>query len=177
MRATLDPSELDAARSGDRRALEKVLGQSRQDLRRYAEYHCEVNDIEDAVQESLITASRKLMDLRQIEAFASWLFRIVKRECNRLKRLTRRSWGEPLGEDIAGPHYPEKAALARDLGQVLRTIPAHYRQVLLMRDLEGLSIEEICERTRLSKEAAKARLHRARALCRSLLMDPDPLPA
>jgi RNA polymerase sigma factor (sigma-70 family) len=162
-------ADLSAARDGDGGALERVLACSRTDLRRYAEYHCEVNDVEDAVQDSLFTVSRKLMDLRQLEAFASWLFRIVKRECNRYKRAKRALLQVPITEDIEGPHYPETKGLARDLARALQALPAHYRAVLLLRDLEGLSIDEICLRLGLTREAAKARLHRARGLAREYL--------
>src|SRR5262245_40414136 len=82
MELALVNSDLEAARMGDRRALERVLTSSRQNLRRYAEFHCIINDVEDAVQESLLLVSRKLCDLRELECFTSWLFRIVKRECN-----------------------------------------------------------------------------------------------
>ena len=162
-------ADLSAARDGDVHALERVLACSRQDLRRYAEYHCEVNDVEDAVQDSLFTVSRKLMDLRQLEAFASWLFRIVKRECNRYKRAKRALLQVPITEDIEGPHHPETKGLARDLARALQALPAHYRQVLLLRDLEGLSIDEISARLGLTRESAKARLHRARGLAREYL--------
>jgi RNA polymerase sigma factor (sigma-70 family) len=162
-------TDLEAARAGDMGALERVLRRSRQDLRRYAEYHCPVNDVEDAVQESLFTISRKLMDLRQLESFASWLFRIVKRECNRYKRAKRTFLHVPITEDIEGPHYPESKGLAKDLAAALQSLPAHYREVLLLRDMEGLSINEICAQLGLTRESAKARLHRARALAREYL--------
>ena len=117
--------DLEAARAGDRPALERVLGRSRQDLRRYAEHHCVVNDVEDAVQESLFTASRRLADLRQLECFASWLFRIVKRECNRLKRGLRALRQEPITEEHAR-HLVEddgaKAPAARELRIVATSI-------------------------------------------------------
>lgn len=161
--------DLLAARSGDPRALERVLARSRQDLRRYAEYHCPINDVEDAVQESLFTVSRKLMDLRQLECFASWLFRIVKRECNRYKRLKRSLLQVPITEDIEGPHYPESKGLARDVARALEALPAHYREIILLRDLDGLSLEELCTNLGLSLQAAKARLHRARSLAREYL--------
>ena len=163
--------DLIAARAGDRPALERVLGRSRQDLRRYAEHHCVVNDAEDAVQEALFTASRRLMDLRQLECFASWLFRIVKRECNRMKRGLRTLLQEPITEDIADTCTVEQRGLTRDLAMALESLPAHYREIVLLRDLEGLTIEELSERLGLTREATKARLHRARALAREYLKD------
>ena len=163
--------DLEAARAGDRPALERVLGRSRQDLRRYAEHHCVVNDVEDAVQESLFTASRRLADLRQLECFASWLFRIVKRECNRMKRGLRGFMHEPITEDIAEACRSESRGLARDIAAALESLPAHYRQIILLRDLEGLTIQELAEMLGLTREATKARLHRARALAREYLQD------
>lgn len=163
--------DLQAARAGDGAALERVLARSRQDLRRYAEHHCVVNDVEDAVQESLFTASRKLADLRQLESFASWLFRIVKRECNRMKRGWRRLLHEPVTEDIAAPCAVLGADLSRDVAAALESLPAHYREIVLLRDVEGLTIAEISARLGLSREASKARLHRARALAREYLQD------
>lgn len=164
-------TDLEAARAGDRPALERVLGRSRQDLRRYAEHHCVVNDVEDAVQESLFTASRRLTDLRQIESFTSWLFRIVKRECNRMKRGVRRLMQEPITEDIADTCTLEHRGLARDLAAAMESLPAHYREIVLLRDLEGLTIEELSLRLGLTREATKARLHRARSLAREYLKD------
>jgi RNA polymerase sigma factor (sigma-70 family) len=159
-----------SARSGDRKALERVLKVSRQDLRRYAEYHCGVNDIEDAVQESMLLVSRKIGDLRAIEAYASWLFRIVKRECNRLKRATRLLLMEPSDlEEIEGPHAPAPSGLVHDVAAALAALPQHYREIILLRDLEGLTTAEIAQSLSLHPEAAKARLHRARSLARQYL--------
>lgn len=169
---------LASARAGDRCALERVLARSRSDLRRYAEYHCAVNDVEDAVQESLILIARKLASLRELAAFNSWLFRIVKRECNRLKRATRLLLMEPSDlEEIDGPHYPAPTGLVRDIARTMAALPAHYREILLMRDLEGRSIAEIAEELSLHPEAAKARIHRARGLARQYLSPADAVPA
>lgn len=162
-------TDLESARAGDRPALERVLARSRQDLRRYAEHHCVVNDAEDAVQEALFTASRRMMDLRQLECFASWLFRIVKRECNRMKRGLRTFLHEPITDDIADTCVLEHRGLARDLAAAMESLPAHYREIVLLRDLEGLSINELSGRLGLTREATKARLHRARSLAREYL--------
>lgn len=165
--------QLERARGGDRPALERVLATSRPDLRRYAEYHCPINDVEDAVQESLLQVSRKLSGLRALEAYTSWLFRIVKRECNRIKRARRMLVLMPSLEEIDGPHYPAPDGILRDVAAALAAMPAHYREIILLRDVEGMTIAEIAARLDLHPEAAKARVHRARSLARQLL-SPEP---
>ncbi|PZO10130.1 MAG: RNA polymerase subunit sigma-24 [Lysobacteraceae bacterium] len=162
-------SDLEAARAGDRPALERVLTHSRQDLRRYAEHHCVINDAEDAVQEALFTASRRMADLRSLECFTSWLFRIVKRECNRLKRGVRGFMHQPITDDIADTCHVESRGLARDLAAAMESLPAHYREIVLLRDLEGMTLNELSQTLGLTIEATKARLHRARSLAREYL--------
>lgn len=168
--------DLMAARDGDAAALQRVLIVSRQNLRRYAEYHCVVNDAEDAVQESLLLVSRRIGDLRAVEAFTSWLFRIVKRECNRLKRGLRLLTGEAITEDLLPPTRFEPIELGHDVARVLETLPAHYRRILLLRDLEGMTIDELAAELELTPQAVKSRLHRARALAREYLRDDPTLP-
>lgn len=160
---------LEAAQNGDSIALAEVLANSRQDLRRYAEYHCVVNDVEDAVQESMILVFNRLGDLRQPEAFASWLFRIVKRECNRMRRGWRMLTNQEIDETIQPLSFREPNDLRMDIARVLKELPDHYRAILLMRDVEGLSLNETAERLGLELAATKSRLHRARMLARELL--------
>jgi RNA polymerase sigma factor (sigma-70 family) len=169
MELVLANGDLEAARTGDRLALERVLGQSRQNLRRYAEFHCIVNDVEDAVQESLLQVSRKLGSLRELECFASWLFRIVKRECNRLKRGRKLLTGQDIPECLLPVVYPDPVEWRQDVAAALESLPLHYREVILLRDLEGLTIEETAEQLGLSREAVKSRLHRARVVAREFL--------
>lgn len=164
-----NPQLLESARAGDLQALNQVLACSRQDLRRYAEHHCVVNDVEDAVQETLFTISRRLGDLRQLESFTSWMFRIVKRECNRMRRGWRMVTGSELDDAILPIEYPEPMDWRIQISRTLAEIPAHYREILLMRDIEGLSLEETAEQLQLTLPATKSRLHRARMLARELL--------
>lgn len=166
---TLPPQDLAAAHRGDRNALDRVLRHSRQHLRRYAEYHCVINDVEDAVQESLITLSRRLADLRLLECFTSWAFRIVKRECNRLKRARCQWRDEELREEILPPVQRDDLDLRHDCAAALESLPAHYRQVILLRDVEGLAIAEIAAQLSTTPETVKARLHRARVMAREYL--------
>lgn len=165
-----DPSMVTAARDGDAAALEHLLAHSRTQVVRYAERHCGVHDVEDAVQETLIQASRHIGSLRAIEAFAGWLFRIVKRECDRLKRAWRLNIHDYAPElPLPEPVFRPVEDLRVDIVAALQSLPQHYRDVLLLRDAEELSIEEIAERLGETRLAIKARLHRARVLVREYL--------
>ncbi len=164
-----DIDDIVAARDGDIAALQRVLISSRQNLRRYAEYHCVVNDAEDAIQECLIQVSRRIGDLRVPESFASWIFRIVKRECNRLKRGLRMLTGDAITDDIQPLRHFEPVDLRHDVAAALESLPIHYREIILLRDVEGMSIQEIASRLEITPEATKSRLHRARMLAREYL--------
>ncbi|MGD9584865.1 MAG: RNA polymerase sigma factor [Lysobacterales bacterium] len=161
-----------AAQAGDLQALEQLLRQSRQDLRRYAERHCGINDVEDAIQETLFVASQRIGDLRSLESFNSWLFRIIKRECHRLRRGWRMLTNQEIDEQIQPVVTPESGEWRIDIGRMLATLPPHYRTILLLRDIEGLPLEVMAERLGLSLAATKSRLHRARLLARDVLMAP-----
>lgn len=169
----IDPALIAAAQAGDADALNQVLSRSRQDLRRYAEYHCGINDVEDAVQETLFMASRRLSDLRSVESFTSWLFRIVKRECNRMRRGWRMVTNQEDDERIAPVVTPAPMEWRLQISRMLAEIPPHYRVILLLRDVEGLPLEDIATRLELSLPATKSRLHRARMVARELLADPN----
>lgn len=165
-----DPQMVTAARDGDAGALERLLAHSRSQVLRYAERHCVVHDVEDAVQETLIQCSRHIGQLRAIDAFAGWMFRIVKRECDRMKRAWRLHVHDyapelPLPEPVVRP----AEELRCDIVAALQSLPLHYRDVLLLRDAEELTIEEIAERLGETRLAVKARLHRARVLVREYL--------
>ncbi|MCB1553712.1 MAG: RNA polymerase sigma factor [Xanthomonadales bacterium] len=170
MTASFTANDIEAARGGDAGALARLLGAERRKVVRYAERHCSVNDIEDAVQETLLIASRQIRQLRVVEAFNGWLFRIVKRECDRMKRFWRTHVHDydperPMEQPVQVP----VDELRQDLLCAIESLPAHYREVLLLRDVQEYTIDEICAATELTREAAKARLHRARVLVREYL--------
>jgi RNA polymerase sigma factor (sigma-70 family) len=63
------------------------------------------------------------------------------------------------------PHFE----LSIDLARAFESLPDHYREVVLLRDVEELTINEIAERLGRSREAVKGNLHRARLLLREYL--------
>ena len=60
--------------------------------------------------------------------------------------------------------------LRLDLSRAIQSLPEHYRTVIVMRDLEELSIDEICAVLALTRESVKARIHRARLMIREYLV-------
>lgn len=160
------PELISAAQNGDPAAIDQLLTTCQIRVRRYARKHCEASDVDDAVQETLLVISRKIKALKAPAAFASWVFIIVKRECGKLYRAMFRH--APLTEDLL-----EQALVCRtdnelrvDLIRALETLPEHYREVLLLRDFEGLTIVEISVRLMEPSGAVKSRLHRAREALR-----------
>ena len=142
------------------------------DARRYARRHCHVSDIDDAVQESLLIISRKVTGLKAAVAFSSWLFTVIKRECQKLKRMMFKH--EPLEDGVAEQQLACRTddALRIDLAHALGSLPAHYLEVVLLCDFEELTIAEIAKRLGEQPGAIKSRLHRARKLVREYLLSP-----
>lgn len=161
-----------AAQTGDQAAISRLLAVCQADARRYARRHCHVSDIDDAVQESLLIISRKVTGLKAAVAFSSWLFTVIKRECRKLERMMFRH--EPLEDDVAEQQLACRTddALRIDLAHALESLPAHYLEVVLLRDFEELTIAEIAERLDEQPGAIKSRLHRARELVREYLLSP-----
>lgn len=161
-----------AAQTGDPAAIGRLLTVCQADARRYARKHCHVSDVDDAVQESLLIISRKVKGLKAAAAFSSWLFTVIKRECRKLERMMFKT--DPIDEDLVEHQLLCKTDhdLRIDLAAALESLPAHYLEVVLLRDFEELTIGEIAERLGEQAGAVKSRLHRARELVREYMLGP-----
>ncbi|RQS25292.1 sigma-70 family RNA polymerase sigma factor [Burkholderia sp. Bp8992] len=163
-----------AAQTGDAVAITRLLAVCQADARRYAYKHCHASDVDDAVQESLLIISRKVGGLKAAAAFSSWLFTVIKRECRKLSRMMFKH--DPLPDEVAEElmlHRPDDA-LRIDLAHALESLPAHYLEVVLLRDFEELTIAEIATRLGEQPGAVKSRLHRARELVREYMIGTEP---
>ena len=161
---------LKAARAGDADAINRVLVLCQPDIRRYAQRNCMISDVDDAIQESLLILSRRIGSLRLVAAFSSWLFRVVRHECHRMARKALRTdpWDDERAEAYLSIHSSEE--LRHDLAAALESLPPHYREILMLRDIEELTIDEIATQLGVSRAATKSRLHRARRLTREYLL-------
>ncbi len=166
-----EPQLVEAACGGDAAAVEKLLVVCQPDLRRFARRACSNGaDAEDAVQIALWQLYRKIGALRTAAAFASWLFRIIERECYRLLRA--RGKLQPLDESLDDVlrQQPLPLALRKDLIAAIAALPEPYRKILILRDIDELTAPEAASQLGISIDAAKSRLHRARALVRDNLL-------
>ncbi len=136
-------------------------------------------DVEEATQDTFLQAWRNLDRFRGDAAVFTWLYRIAVNEA--LARLRRKrvqttdidelAETAPLAADPA--HEPEPAAEAAELHGFLavciRRLPPDYRAPLVLRDVIGLSNQEVADVLELSVAAAKSRIHRARMQVRAEL--------
>lgn len=176
-----DDDLLEAARSGDSAALGRLLDRAAPRIFRFGMKMCgDPEDAKDVLQETLLAASRNVRSFRGDSALSTWLFTIARSFC--LKKRRRSKFAPPeqslFSEDIADEtaaledpaHTPEQASEQRELGaaleQAIRALNPAYREVLVLRDVEGLSAPEVAGVLGTSVEAVKSRLHRARLFVR-----------
>lgn len=165
-----DLALVEAARAGEPRALEHLLAHARPELKRYAFRSCLISDVDDAVQEALLVLSRSVTSLRHARAWSRWTFRIIRRECHRLARVTLRQdiWDDDRTEAALAGRSED--GLRRDVAAAIESLPDSYREVVVLRDLEELAIREIAARLGTTTAAVKGRLHRAREMIREYLL-------
>ncbi|RJO79373.1 RNA polymerase sigma factor [Nocardia panacis] len=160
-----------AAVEGDAGSIAALVSGSYPHVRRFARTLCaSPEDAEDAAQEALIVLYRKIGTLRATGALAAWMFRIVRHECLRRAKLLR----APLQVAQApATRSAEDDALGRweaeRIAAAIATLPTDQRQVLIMRDIQGLGGRVVADALGLSLAAMKSRLHRARAAVRGCL--------
>jgi RNA polymerase sigma-70 factor (ECF subfamily) len=138
----------------------------------------------DLVQEVFVSVHQHVRRFREDARLSTWLFRISKNHClNRLKYLQRRGRGRSeaydevsaaaIAEGGGAPPQPDAALdAARERARVQRAISQldpDARMLVALRDIEGLSYDEIVDITELPEGTVKSRLHRAREKLADLL--------
>jgi RNA polymerase sigma-70 factor, ECF subfamily len=140
----------------------------------------DANEAEDVVQDAYVRAYQHLNQFAGRAKFSTWLTRIAVHES--LARVRRNGRYTDLEEDVmpdvdaayfAPAPDPEQLAWQAQvralLESAIKALPAQYRTVVMMRDVEGMSTAEAAECLDITEENAKVRLHRARAMLRDEL--------
>lgn len=170
---------LAAAIAGDDAALESLVRAHHDRVYRFGLRVCrDAFDADDAVQEAFSKLARK-PELQRNEGALFWLLSVVKNACRRMLRpfaRQRKHLGERLDEtpEVASSELDPQTAierfeLVRAVHAAIATLERPYREVLILRDLEGLSGPETCDALGLELTAMKTRLHRARSKLRERL--------
>jgi len=143
-------------------------------------------DAEDTMQEVLVKALPYLPKFESPRALLVWLYKVAKNRCLMSRRKSKFAPKQDLSldelmpdrQELAllakeGPVNPESLAIrgqqARRLREVIQELPAQYRIVLVLRDMEGLTDEEVGDITGLRPGNVRVRLHRARLFVRKKL--------
>ena len=128
---------------------------------------------QDVAQEAFVKVHRALQSYDLGRDFASWLHRIVlnlaidhKRRMERDRTVPTDKVEEMVDARRAVAEDDDKAATIERVEQVLKELPEEYRIPLTMKDIDGLSVEEVARILDLSYSTVRWRLHRARSLFR-----------
>ncbi len=180
LKETMHGDVLAAAAAGDDDALAALVRAYHDRVYRFGLRVCRDGfDADDAVQEAFTKLATR-PDVQRDAGALSWLMTVVRNACLRMLRpftRERRTLGERIGspDEATSPDLDPQAALERwQLVQAVHVAIAElerpYREVLILRDLEGLSGDETCRALGLEPAAMKTRLHRARAQLRTALV-------
>jgi RNA polymerase sigma-70 factor (ECF subfamily) len=174
-----------ALKQGDRKAFDEVVRHFKDRIFGLI-YRMmgDAQEAEDVAQEVFVTLFMAIADFREEARLGTWLYRIAVNHCkNRLKYLDRRRrWqqqsldqmtdreitqsradGAPLGSRLPRPdHMAEGLQMERIVQQELAAMEPEQRMLILLRDVQGLTYQDIEQITGLPLGTVKSRLHRAR---------------
>jgi len=175
---------VEATASGDLSAFEELVRRYDAKLLRIAQQVTHnLEDAQEAVQETFLKAYQKLHQFQRNSKFSTWLTRITlnesfmklrKRRFNEMSLELESPDGDHLPLDLAdwSPN-PEQMCSRNELREILRTaletLPQSLRVVFVLRDIEEFSIKDTAEILNLHETAVKARLFRARLQLRERL--------
>ena len=184
-----DRELLTRAQAGDMSAFESLVGKHEDKVYGLALRMTRSEaDAAEITQDTFLSAYQHLSEFRGEAAFGSWVHRIAAN--NALMRLRRQKEVDIVSDELAGPEFTERGSLADgpesdwskraddkiledELGRAIQAatdaLPQGYREVFLLKDVEGLSYEEISEMVGISIPAVKSRLHRARLALREAI--------
>jgi RNA polymerase sigma-70 factor (ECF subfamily) len=179
-----DQALLDRARAGDAQALEQLLERHQAQVYRFGMKMCgDPEDAKDVLQETLLAMARGVRDFRGASSISTWLYTIARSFCIKKHRKSKFAPADERSLDADGA--PEEPQLADDakspeevlagkqiehaLEQALGALEPIYREVLVLRDIEGLTAPEVADVLGVTVQAVKSRLHRARLSVRARL--------
>lgn len=175
-----DAELLVAARDGDQAALEQLLERHQARVYRFGMKMCRhPEDAQDVLQETLLAMARNVRDFRGTSSISTWLYTVARSFCIKKRRRSQFAPEETSLDsadsrelvNLADPgKLPEEVLASKQVEEALelaiRSLDPMYREVLVLRDMEGLTAPEVAEVLGITVQAVKSRLHRARVAVR-----------
>ncbi|MGC0250166.1 RNA polymerase sigma factor [Pseudactinotalea sp. Z1748] len=120
--------------------------------------------VDDVTQDSLISIAESIGSFRGNSQLSTWVHRIVRNRV--VDHLRRQRATAPLPADDMGPGVRISSVIATraTITEVLGLLPAHYREPVVLRDVQGLSYTEVAQRLGVGLSTTKSRVARGRAL-------------
>jgi RNA polymerase sigma-70 factor, ECF subfamily len=172
-----DQQLLDRARAGQADALEQLLERHQAQVYRFGMKMCrDPEDAKDVLQDTLLSVARNVRDFRAGSSISTWLYTIARSFCVKKRRKGKFAPKAAAAQldaaaDVVDPRAMADETVAskqieRALEAAIGSLEPMYREVLLLRDIEGLTAPEVARVTGTSVQAVKSRLHRARLAVR-----------
>jgi RNA polymerase sigma-70 factor (ECF subfamily) len=176
-----DATLLSAARSGNADALEQLLHRHQEQVFRFGMKMCgNREDARDVLQDSMLAVARSIRGFRAESSLSTWLYSIARSFCIKKRRqrkfpATEQSLDTGVStadvSTLKDPgRLPDEVVASRQVREALenamQTLDPLLREVLVLRDVEGLTAREVSQVLGVRVEAVKSRLHRARASLR-----------
>ncbi len=166
--AASDGALVERARGGDRAAMTELHRRYCKMIHAIVLSRVPARDADDLAQDVFVRAIVRLDSLREPEAFGGWIGMIARNAAMDHRR--RRPDLVDLDEDHGASEPSAVASLrAREVLRAIVRLPEAYREILLMRLVEGMSGPEIAERSGLTPGSVRVNLHRGMALLREEL--------
>lgn len=172
-----DDELLQRARSGDSAALEMLLLRIAPSVQRFGLRMCRnTADADDVLQDTLLLVAKHLDEFQGRASLSSWAFSLARSACARRRRGLKNRPGVSL-DAVASSEDPapspegdlQRRQLSEWLGDALDSLSDEHREVIALRDIEGLSAKDAAAALGISVDALKSRLHRAREALRATL--------
>ncbi len=177
---------IEQCRKGDASAFEQIVALYEKRVYNLA-YRLTGNhdDAQDMAQEAFVKVWASLKEFRGDSSFSTWLYRIVSNAClDELRRRSRRrtvSLDAPVGDEGPARQVPsdepelgygmERDEVRRAVQQGIRGLSDHHKMIIVLRDIQGMSYEQIAEALDISLGTVKSRLNRARLSLRDRLSE------
>ncbi len=184
--AQIDRELIKQVKKGSQEAFEELVTKYETKVLNLAmRYTRNQEDAEEVLQDVFSTIHRKIHLFQGKSAFSSWMYRIVVNAAFMKLRKRRQDKSIPMEDlsptvrqqyldgDPIQTNFTDEFTFTRELREILRgaieKLPEQYRSVFVLRDVNGLSNQEVAEVLELSIPAVKSRLHRSRLMLRKKL--------